>query len=85
MVPEWRELLVGGATKAVARLQQDLGTGADVIIESGHLNASLNAAAAQSKADLMVIGHLPSRGHLGENGSGYSIIRASQVPVLSLE
>jgi len=84
LVPEWKELLVGEATKEIAKLQKALGTEADVIIESGHLHSSLNAAAAQSKADLMVIGHLPSGGHLGENGSGYSIIRASHVSVLSL-
>jgi nucleotide-binding universal stress UspA family protein len=84
VVPKWKELLVGEATKEIAKLQQDLGTEADVIIESGHLHTSLNAAAAQAKADLMVIGHLPTGGHLGENGSGHSIIRASHVPVLSL-
>ena len=44
----------------------------------------LNRAAEQTKADILVIGHMPSGGHLGANGSGYAIIRESHVPVLSV-
>jgi nucleotide-binding universal stress UspA family protein len=84
VVPEWKETLVSTATNEIAKLQQGLGTKADVIIESGHLHTSLNLAAERSKADILVIGHLPSGGHLGQNGSGYAIIRDSRIPVLSL-
>jgi nucleotide-binding universal stress UspA family protein len=82
--PVWKEKIVGFATKEIAQLQQDAGTHAEVIIDSGDVNEALKRAAAQTKADLLVIGHLPSGGHLGENGSGYGIIRQSHIPVLSV-
>lgn len=82
--PEWRDAIVGGATKEIAKLQQQAGTAADVIIESGDAHTLLNKAAEQADADVLVIGHLPPGGHLGQNGSGYSIIRGSHIPVLSV-
>ena len=82
--PAWKEAIVGFAAKAIAALQQDLGTKADVIIESGNVPALLNEVAARTKADVLVVGHHPLRGHLGENGNGYGIIRESNVPVLSV-
>jgi len=84
VLPEWKEALVGYATKEIAKLQQDLGTKAEVIIDSGNVHKALNRAAEQAKGDVLVVGHLPSGGHLGENGSGYGIIRESQIPVLSV-
>jgi nucleotide-binding universal stress UspA family protein len=84
VVPEWKNALVGTATKEIAKIKQDLGIQAEVIIESGHLQTSLNLAAAQSKADLLIVGHPIPAGHLGDNGSGYSVIRDSLIPVLSL-
>jgi nucleotide-binding universal stress UspA family protein len=84
VLPEWKEALVGNAAKEIANLQQDVGTKAEVIIESGDVHKALNRAAKQAKGDLLVIGHVPSGGHLGENGSGYAIIRESQIPVLSV-
>jgi len=84
VLPEWRDAIVGFATKEIARLQQEAGTNADVIIESGDVHKLLNHAAEQSKSDVLVVGHLPPGGHLGENGSGYGIIRESHIPVLSL-
>jgi len=41
-------------------------------------------AAEQTKADLLIIGHIPGRSHLGDNGEGYGIIRESRIPVLSV-
>jgi len=84
VLPEWKETLVGSAANEITKLQQDVGTKAEVIIGSGDVHNLLNQAAEQSKADLLVIGHFPSGGHLGENGSGYAIIRESHIPVLSL-
>jgi nucleotide-binding universal stress UspA family protein len=84
VLPDWKEALVGYATKEIAKLQQDVGTNAEIIIESGDVHKLLNQAAAQAKSDLLVIGHMPSGGHLGANGSGYSIIRESHIPVLSV-
>jgi nucleotide-binding universal stress UspA family protein len=82
--PAWKEVIVGSAATAIAKLQQDIGTHADVMIESGNVPQLLTRAAAQTKADVLVIGHRPLRGHLGDNGNGYGIIRASQIPVLSV-
>jgi nucleotide-binding universal stress UspA family protein len=82
--PEWKQILVGIAEKEVARLQQDIGTKAEVIIDSGNVPELLNRAAEQTKADVLVIGHIPGRSHLGDNGNGYGIIRESRIPVLSV-
>ena len=82
--PVWKEPIVGIATEEIAKLQQEVGTKAEVIIDSGNVPELLNRAAEQTKADVLVIGHIPGRSHLGDNGNGYGIIRASQIPVLSV-
>jgi universal stress protein A len=82
--PAWKESIVGFAAEEISRLQQEVGTKAEVIIDSGNVPELLNRAAEQTKADVLVIGHLPSGGHLGANGSGYAIIRELHIPVLSL-
>ena len=68
----------------VVRRLQELGTNAEVIIDSGNVPDLLNRAARETKADVLVIGHIPGRSHLGDNGNGYGIIRQSAIPVLSL-
>ena len=80
----WKEKVVGFAAKEIAKLQQDVGTKAEVIIESGNVPELLNRAAERTKADVLVIGHIPGRSHLGDNGNGYGIIRESHIPVLSV-
>ncbi len=82
--PVWKEQIVGFAATEIAQLQQDIGTSAEVIIDSGNVPELLNRAAAKTKADVLVIGHIPGRSHLGDNGNGYGIIRASNIPVLSV-
>jgi len=82
--PVWREEIVGFATEEIAKLQRDVGTKAEVIIDSGNVPQSLNRAAERTKADVLVIGRIPGRSHLGDNGEGYGIIRESQIPVLSV-
>lgn len=84
VLPEWKAALVGYAASEIAKLQQDLHTHAEVIIDSGDVLKLLHRAAEQAKSDLLVIGHLPVGGHLGANGNGYAIIRDSRIPVLSL-
>ena len=79
-----KEKILGFAGKAIAKLQQDVGTKAQVIIDSGNVPELLSRAAEQTEADVLVIGHIPGRSHLGDNGNGYAIIRASQIPVLSV-
>ncbi len=82
--PVWKETIVGFAAKEIAKIQEDVGTRAELIIDSGDAHELLNRAAEEAKADLLIIGHMPSGGHLGENGSGYAIIRESHIPVLSV-
>lgn len=82
--PEWQKVLVGMATDELAKLQQDLGMKMEVIIESGNVSRGLNSAAEQTNADLLVVGRIPGRSHLGDNGNGYGIIRESCIPVLSV-
>jgi nucleotide-binding universal stress UspA family protein len=82
--PVWKEKLVTSATKQIAQLQQEVGTNAEVIIDSGNVPQLLNRAAERTNADVLVIGHLPGRSHLGDNGEGYGIIRESHIPVLNL-
>ena len=82
--PAWKEKIVGFAAEEIAKLQLAVGTKAEVIIDSGNVPELLNRAAERTKADVLVIGHIPGRSHLGDNGNGYGIIRASQIPVLSV-
>ena len=81
---EWKEQVVGFAREEIGKLQQDMGTNFDTIIDSGNVPAGLNRAAEQTNADVMVLGHIPGRSHLGDNGNGYSLIRQSRIPVLSV-
>lgn len=81
---EWKKIVVGIAAEEIARLQLDVGTNFEVIIDSGNVPELLNRTAERTKADLLVIGRIPGRSHLGDNGSGYGIIRQSRIPVLSL-
>jgi nucleotide-binding universal stress UspA family protein len=80
----WRETFVSFAADEIAKLQRDMGTNFKVIIDSGNIPELLNRAVEQTRADVLVIGHIPGRSHLGDNGNGYGIIRQSLVPVLSV-
>jgi nucleotide-binding universal stress UspA family protein len=82
--PAWKETIVGIAAKEIAQLQRDVGTKAEVVIDSGNVPELLNRAVEQTKADVLVIGHSPGRSHPGDNGEGYGIIRESRIPVLSV-
>ena len=82
--PAWKKALTGIAAQEIAKLQQELGTNADVIIDSGNVPELLNRAADNSGADVLVIGRIPGRSHLGNNGHGHSIVRESSIPVLSV-
>jgi nucleotide-binding universal stress UspA family protein len=81
---EWKKTLVGIAAEEIARLQKDVGTKAEVIVDSGNVPQLLNQVAEQTKADVLVVGHIPGRSHWGDNGNGYGIIRESRIPVLSV-
>lgn len=80
--PEWRQDLVSDASRYVAKLQQDIGTKADVLIGSGDVPKVLSQAAQQTKADLLVTGCYPYGGNLRTHG--YAVICAVPIPVLSV-
>jgi nucleotide-binding universal stress UspA family protein len=82
--PAWKEKIAGFAATEIAKLQQEVGTKAEVIIDSGNVPELLNRAAERIKADVLVVGHSPGRSHLGDNGEGYGIVRESHIPVLSV-
>jgi nucleotide-binding universal stress UspA family protein len=82
--PVRKEMTVGFAAEEIAKLQQKVGTKAEVIIDSGNVPELLNRAVELTKADVLVIGHKLGRSHLGDNGNGYGIIRESRIPVLSV-
>jgi nucleotide-binding universal stress UspA family protein len=78
----WKEELVGDASQRIAKLQQDMGIKADVLIGSGDVPKVLSQAAKQTKADLVVTGCYPYGGNLRIHG--YAIICAVPIPVLSV-
>ena len=78
----WKEALVSDASQRIARLQQDMGLNADVLIGSGDAPKVLNQAVKQTKADLLVTGCYPYGGNLRMHG--YAIICAVPIPVLSV-
>jgi nucleotide-binding universal stress UspA family protein len=78
---KWKDELVGDASERIAKLQQEMGTKADVFIGSGDVPKVLSQAATQTKADLLVTGSYPYDGHLRTHG--YAIICAVPIPVLS--
>jgi len=82
--PARKETIVGFAAKEMMKLQQNLAVKAEVVVESGPVIELLSQTAERTKASLLVVGHSPLHGHLGDNGNGYAIIRESQIPVLSV-
>jgi nucleotide-binding universal stress UspA family protein len=79
---KWKEALVGDASQRMAKLQQNMGTKADVFIGSGDAPKVLRKAAMQTKADLLVTECYPYGGNLRIHG--YAIICAVPIPVLSV-
>jgi nucleotide-binding universal stress UspA family protein len=82
IVPERKEAFIADASQRIAKLQQDMGTKADVFIGSGDVPKVLSQAAQQTKADLLVTGCYPYAGNLRIHG--YAIICAVTIPVLSV-
>jgi universal stress protein A len=82
VVPEWKKSFVADASERIAKLQQDMGTNADVLIGSGDVPKMLSQAVKQTKADLLVTGCYPYEGNLRIHGS--TIIYAVPIPVLSV-
>ncbi|MGA8212124.1 MAG: universal stress protein [Candidatus Sulfotelmatobacter sp.] len=79
---KWKKELVSDASQRIAKLQQEMGIKADVLISSGDVPEVLRQAAKQTKADLLVTGCYPYGGNLRIHG--YAIICAVPIPVLSV-
>ncbi|MGA7560922.1 MAG: universal stress protein [Terriglobales bacterium] len=79
---KWKAGLVGDASHRIAKLQQDMGIKADVLIGSGDVPNVLSEAVKQTKADLLVMECYPYSGNLRIHG--YAIICAVPIPVLSV-
>jgi nucleotide-binding universal stress UspA family protein len=79
---KWKQELVSDASQRIAKLQQDMGTKADVLIGSGDVPKVLSQAARQTDADLLVTECYPYGGNLRIHG--YAIICAVPIPVLSV-
>jgi nucleotide-binding universal stress UspA family protein len=79
--PAWKEGLVRSAVQQIAKLQQEMGTKAEVFIENGDVPKLLDQLAKQYEGDMLVIGR-PPHGRL--RATGYGIIRESHIPVLSV-
>jgi nucleotide-binding universal stress UspA family protein len=83
--PEWGELLAKAARDQIARLQDELGTAAEVTVEVGDIPDAVSAAANRLGADLLVIGRGRHAGLLGRlRTSAYAILRESPCPVAAI-
>lgn len=83
--PNWRTYFTQVANDEIMKMQQKLGTDAELILEPGDpAHVVCNQAAAQ-KADLLVIGRGSAAGVFGRlRANAYSIIRQSPCPVVSV-
>lgn len=80
--PEWTEAVTTATAQRMAKLQEQIGTKAAVLMETGDPPKAIAQAAKNSKADLLIVGRRAPGKHLG--GTAYGIIRESHIPVLSL-
>ena len=81
----FRAFLFDVAREAVAKLQREAGTNADVVLEGGEVAAVVRRAAEENHADLVVVG----RGVMPElfgrmRTHVYSIVREAPCPVISV-
>lgn len=82
VVADWKKSLVKDASQRLAKLQQEMGTKAEVYIGSGDVPKVLAETAKQTNADLLVAGCYPYGVNLRTHG--YAIICAVPIPVLSV-
>ena len=83
--PNWRTYFTQIANDEVMRMQQKLGTNAELILESGDPAHVVCNLATLHKADLLVIGRGSAAGVFGRlRANAYAIIRQSPCPVVSV-
>jgi nucleotide-binding universal stress UspA family protein len=76
---------IGKAHEEVSKLQQELRTPVEVLIESGEMPRAVSEAVAKLGADLLVIGRGHGPGGLGRLPSKtYATLRMSSCPVVSV-
>ncbi len=82
---QWREELKIAAREELSRLQQRLGTHAELQIEAGDPPKVVCQETAEMNADLLVIGRGSAGGVFGRlRTNAYAIIRQSPCPVVSV-
>ena len=83
--PNWHTVFTQSARDEIMKMQQKLGTDAELIVESGEPSQVVCDLAAERKADLLVIGRGSAAGVFGRlRANAYSIIRQSPCPVVSV-
>ena len=83
--PDWRIHLSDQARSAIDKLQAQVGSAAEVVVEAGEAHLAVCELASQQKANLLVIGRGSAAGVFGRlRTHAYSIIRLSPCPVVSV-
>jgi nucleotide-binding universal stress UspA family protein len=82
---DWRRAIEQMARQRIADLQENAGTHAEVIFDSGQAATVVHHVAEATNADLVVIGRHVGSGLLGRlRAHAYAIIRESPCPVVSV-
>ncbi len=83
--PNWRTCFTQAANDEIQKMQQKLGTDAELVLESGDPAQVVCDLASARQADLMAIGRGSAAGMFGRlRANAYSIIRQSPCPVVSV-
>ena len=83
--PEWRSQAAAAARDQIVRLQEELHTAGEVLIEIGDAPVVVSDVASRRKADLLVIGRGRESGLLGRlRANAYAILRESPCPVVTI-
>ena len=83
--PEWRQHAAQVARGQIARLQEELHTEGEVLVEIGDTPVVVNDIAASRQADLLVIGRGNESGLMGRlRANAYAILRESSCPVVTI-
>ena len=83
--PDWRAHMEEKCRKHVEGLQGEVGSTAELVLESGDPPAVICGAAGRLGADLLIIGRGSAAGRFGRlRANAYSIIRQSPCPVISV-
>jgi nucleotide-binding universal stress UspA family protein len=83
--PDWRVHLAEQARGEIAKLQEQAGSRAEVLVEDGDAPRVVCSAAKRLGADVLVIGRGSAAGVFGRlRTNAYSIIRQSPTPVVSV-